>query len=325
MTTRLSRSQIGMRSPVCVTHRSSQDGTTSHYNGPSPWTTSRSVGGRGIDRSSPQRFRDTCDHRYCRLIWLGTQAWHMDGNRWCDIAYSAGACPHGVRFAGRGPGVRHGANGTRAGNDRSYSVQYMAGQGDPLTVEAQHAMLDEAAYLGAPLRWEHADWKPTECSGHAIRPWRRAGFPRPGGGTPTPPSEGDWLDMVSKAEFRSELIDVLDNVLDFNGRVSLLTRAQINEGVPAALAGPFNFNDRVTLLVIAAARLVRDEVPGQEQDLAELAEAVKEITDEAVRESLALALADLTPDAIADAISAGVGQQVALEVVDEIHARTAPA
>lgn len=184
-TTIHTRDEIGLVRPRSVTSISRVEGTTSHYAGPSDWRQ------KGIDRSSPARFRDTTDHARCAAIMRAHQAFHMGPQRgWSDYAYSGAFCPHGYGYLGRGRGVRTAANGTSDGNDRSYALQYMgAGPDDPLTIEAKRAAIDMAAYLGEPLRWEHSDWKPTACSGPQIRPWRRAGFPRPAGGaTPTPAS-----------------------------------------------------------------------------------------------------------------------------------------
>lgn len=193
----MTRKDAGLRPARCVTRHTGYEGLTVHYHGASPWTKARSVGGQGIDRSSPERFRDTTDHQYCAAIWRSSQAWHMDAQGGCDIFYNSGTCPHGVRFEGRGPGVRSGAQGTTAGNTRSVGVQYIAGLGDPLTNEAKHAFYDEAARYGRPLRWGHRDWKSTACPGDPLYDWRRAGFPHPGGAVkpaprpaPKPPAGG---------------------------------------------------------------------------------------------------------------------------------------
>lgn len=155
-------------------------GTTLHYGGPSPW--------RGADRSSPEAFRDSTEHARCPSI---VRAWH-DFHRskgWAGLAYSSCVCPHGTRYEGRGPGKRTGANGTNAGNDRSYAVCYIAGDSDPLTAEAKAACHLEARRLGLALEWVHSDWKATACPGEPIRAWHRQGFPYPGPTQPTPTEE----------------------------------------------------------------------------------------------------------------------------------------
>jgi len=143
-----------------------------------------------VDRSSTERFRDTADHNRCASILRAYQAYHLDTRGWCDLAYNSAVCPHGVRYEGRGVGVRCGAQNSE-GNRRSYAVVYLVGAGDPLTVEAKRAMLDEADRFHAPLRWGHRDWMNTSCPGDPTYAWRQAGFPRPSAGlvpiAPPPP------------------------------------------------------------------------------------------------------------------------------------------
>jgi hypothetical protein len=152
---------------------------TAHYGGPSPWR-----GGIG-------------SHDRCAGIVRGYQAYHMDSNGWSDIAYSSCVCPHGVRFEGRGPGVRTAANGTNAGNSESLATCYIAGDGDPLTDAARHAFRDEADRFGVPLDRVHSDWFSTSCPGHDLRAWVKGGAPRPGvvpppPGPATPVGPTDW-------------------------------------------------------------------------------------------------------------------------------------
>lgn len=179
----MSRADWGARPRVCISHNIKPEGITVHYGGPSPW-------GRqaGLDRSNPERFRATAPHDRCASILRAYQAYHLDTRGWCDLAYNSAVCPHGVRYEGRGVGVRSGAQGTNDGNLRSYATVYLAGTGDPLTVEAKRAFCDEADRFHAPLRWGHRDWKSTSCPGDPTYAWRQAGFPRPPtGATPAPP------------------------------------------------------------------------------------------------------------------------------------------
>lgn len=175
----LSRIQWGARPRVCSSTNITPEGTTVHYGGPSPW-------GSNVDRSTAERFRTTASHDRCASILRAWQAYHLDTQGWCDLAYSSAVCPHGFRYEGRGPGFRTGAQGTNDGNQRSYAVVYIAGAGDPLTEAAKRAYLDEADRLRR-LRWGHRDWKPTSCPGDPVYAWRQAGFPRPAGAT-VPPS-----------------------------------------------------------------------------------------------------------------------------------------
>jgi hypothetical protein len=181
----VSREAAGLQPRRSVSYSITPEGLTAHYGGGSPW--------RGADRSSRERFRDTTDHARCASIWRGWQAFHMSPgwagtrNGGSDVAYTSAVCPHGVRFEGRGPGVRTGANGTNAGNQRSYATVYIAGDADPVTDEAKAAFLDEAARLRVPLRWDHSDWKPTACAGDPIRAWEATGWRRPFLTRPTDP------------------------------------------------------------------------------------------------------------------------------------------
>ena len=155
-------------------------GVTAHYGGPSPW--------RG--------FRT--DHNRCPSIVRSWHAYHLSKG-WSGLAYSAVVCPHGTIYKGRWKGKRTAANGTNPGNQRSYAVCYLAGDDDPVTEPAKRAFHDAAHALGQPLRWNHAEWKSTSCAGDPIRAWQRAGWPLPGGTTPTPqPPSNEDLDMDEK-------------------------------------------------------------------------------------------------------------------------------
>lgn len=174
------RTSWGARPPVCRPTNIRPEGITVHYGGPSPWD-----GQPGLDRSTPDRFRLTTPHERCASILRAYQAFHLDTKGWCDLAYTSAVCPHGVRFEGRGPMVRTGAQGTNDGNFRSYAVVGLWGTADPLTNQAKLAYIDEARRLGVPLRWGHRDWHSTSCPGDPTYHWRQAGFPSPTG-TPTP-------------------------------------------------------------------------------------------------------------------------------------------
>jgi hypothetical protein len=157
-----------------VTAISDPEMDTGHYAGPTDWRQA------GIDRSTPESFRDTTDHGRCAAIMRSHQSFHMNDRGWSDYAYSGAFCPHGVGFIGRGRGVRTAAQGTTDGNNRSFALQYMgAGDADPLTVEAQRAAIDMTTWLGYPLRRGHKDWKSTSCPGPHVYAWRLAGFPHP--------------------------------------------------------------------------------------------------------------------------------------------------
>lgn len=177
MTPFVDRAGWGARPPRSVSRNVTARHLTAHYAGPSPWR-------NGIG-----------SHDRCAGIVRGYQSFHMDGNGWSDIAYSSLVCPHGVRFEGRGPGVRTAANGSNDGNSASLAICYVAGDRDPLTELARLAFLDEAARFGVPLDRVHSDWVPTSCPGDELRAWVKGGTPRPGIAPPPAPPTGpvDWV------------------------------------------------------------------------------------------------------------------------------------
>lgn len=245
----LTRDQIGLRDPVCRVLYTGYEGITVHYPGPSPWTTSRSVGGKGIDRSTAARFAASADHRFCPIIWRGYQAYHMDSKSGCDIFYSSGVCPHGWRLDGRGPGVKSGAQGTNDGNRRSVGIQYMGGitsgdELDPLTDAAKLAFRDEAIRYNRRLVWGHKDWLDAEgrvrtaCPGGIVYAWRLAGFLMPSTAPPPPvPKEEDDMPYLIKAPGRHVRLVVGDTAILFPTNAQLsrvrtaLKEADIEEKV----------------------------------------------------------------------------------------------
>ncbi len=166
----LSRSQIGLRAPRSRSTNLAPRGIVLHYMGGSPWT-----GGAG-----------SANHNRCASIWRAIQAQHMTDPNAADIYYSSGVCPHGVRLEGRGPGVRHGANGDSEGNRVSYAVCMLIGGADRLTDGLVWGLLDEMDRYGLPFRWPHSAWFPTACCGDPGRAWLAAGCPSPSGASPVP-------------------------------------------------------------------------------------------------------------------------------------------
>lgn len=165
-----SRAEVGLRAPRARSQNIDALHLTTHWAGPSPWRNGQ------------------MDHARCASIWRGFQAFHMDGRRWADIAYTSGVCPHGHRYEGRGLNTRTAANGTNTGNYRSYATCYIAGVGDPLTPEAKEAFRDEADRLGKPVDKVHSDWRATSCPGNDLRAWVSSGSPRPIAYVPSQPS-----------------------------------------------------------------------------------------------------------------------------------------
>lgn len=170
----VTRAQAGLPPlPSGVSTNITPQGDTVHYGGGSPW------GGK-------VRVAGDADHNRCASIWRAWRDYHVNGNKWADIAYSHGVCPHGFVFEGRGKGRRTAANGTNDGNQRSYAICYIAGDGDHFTEEARRAYHDAAGMLGQPLRWKHKDWLSTGCPGRLGDEWVAAGFPMAAGPAPAP-------------------------------------------------------------------------------------------------------------------------------------------
>lgn len=186
----VTRAEAGLRRPKSISSAISPRHLTVHWAGPSPF------GSGGFP-----------DHARCANVWRGFQAFHMDGRGWADIAYTSGVCLHGVRFEGRGRGVRTAANGTNDGNSSSYAVCVIAGEGDRITDAAKMAIVDEGERLGVPVDRVHADWKGTGCPGADLKAWVHAGARRPGV-TPPPPPNIDWaaLRRLSAAVYHRDLL-----------------------------------------------------------------------------------------------------------------------
>lgn len=171
--TLITRAQAGLPPlPSNVSTNITPDSDTAHYGGGSPW--------KGLVRVAAD-----ADHNRCASIWRAWRDYHVNGNKWADIAYSYGVCPHGFIFEGRGKGRRTAANGTNVGNQTSYAIVYIAGDGDHVTEEARRGFLDAAALLGQPIRWPHRHWLSTGCPGQFVMDWLNAGQPSTGG-TPAP-------------------------------------------------------------------------------------------------------------------------------------------
>lgn len=161
----VTRAEWGARPPKSISTNIRPEGITGHYEG------GKTLAG---------------DHSRCASIVRAIQAYHQDHQGWSDIAYTSLCCLHGVRYEGRGPGVRTSASGTNEANTRSYAVCVMAGTEDPLTDAAKWAMIDEATRLGRPLVWGHKDWYATACPGDVVYEWIHAGAPAPGSPPPVP-------------------------------------------------------------------------------------------------------------------------------------------
>jgi hypothetical protein len=133
------------------------------------------------------------DHPSCASKVRGIQNFHMDARDWADIAYNAVVCPHGYVFEGRWLGARSAAQGTNAGNNTSYAICGLWGQGDPFTDSGRMAYLECRAYFMANGAGRgihpHSYWHSTDCPGDACRQWIAAGAPSPAGPVVVGPSD----------------------------------------------------------------------------------------------------------------------------------------
>jgi hypothetical protein len=154
-----SRAELGMRAPTGVSYdvHPEDGGVAIHYggNGPNP---------------EPATFE-----RY-KSIWLSWQRMHMDNNGWRDIGYTAGFNNLGQVFAGRGLGVRTGANGSNYGNESWLAFVWIGGgsyQPNQLALDAADWLIhwartkDDAASDVSP----HKRFTATTCCGPHLTPY----------------------------------------------------------------------------------------------------------------------------------------------------------
>lgn len=170
-----SRSELGMRKPTSVSYNITPErgGVAVHYAG-------------GAQRVSSQS--------EARKKWLAYQNYHMSKN-WVDIAYTAGFDNWGNVYAGRGFGVRTGANGTNAGNQNYYAFCWIGGGDEKPSASALKALnwlIEQARKNDAGLDVRpHRSFKSTSCPGTYLT--RRANeldgkrsLPAVGGEEPSP-------------------------------------------------------------------------------------------------------------------------------------------
>lgn len=120
---------------------------------------------------------ELADHRNCGLRVKGIQNYHMDGQKWADLAYGFLTCRHGVVFEGRGWDVRTAANGTNSCNDCCTAVCFLgddtAGR-DDVTNPGRAALawvIREAIRRGMKQVGGHRDCLATTCPGDEIYNW----------------------------------------------------------------------------------------------------------------------------------------------------------
>lgn len=129
------------------------------------------------------------NHGICVAQVKSIQGYHMDGNGWIDIGYTALACPHRRVFVGRGPDHLPAANGSGLNADH-YAVMGLVGNAgftqpnDDLLHGIRDAIewLREEGNAGKEIEG-HRDGFSTDCPGAALYAWVQRGAPRPGSGS----------------------------------------------------------------------------------------------------------------------------------------------
>ena len=188
----VSRAEWGARPqrdwPVAVSP-STRFGLTVHHNGPE----------MRIDLS--KSFEQIVEQE--KRLLLGVQNWHMDHQRWNDIAYSFAVGQSGTLYEGRGlwwPQFANGADqvGVDNGPDsRWFTVLWMGGGVEKPTLAAYVTLDDLVEWLrsqGAGMRViPHNDIRRKSCPGPELTTWSRLINDRP---LITPPSkEEDLVDL----------------------------------------------------------------------------------------------------------------------------------
>lgn len=198
----VTRNEWGARSPKRITKGDLNDESTLHWNG-----LTIKVGGK-----------TTWDHSKCAGLVRGIQNYHMDANKWNDIAYNFIPCPHGYIFEGRGLDVVNGANGTNSGNRSSHAIMNLAGAENPFTNEEKTANRECVVYIskatGARQSLKgHRDHKATACPGDERYSWAHSGMIG-GGSTPTPkPNPPATDEPLLKVGSRSDSVRRVQGVL----------------------------------------------------------------------------------------------------------------
>lgn len=154
----VSRAEAGLRAPKSVSRNITpgNGGVAGHYGGPAQ------------PAANPGS-----DHAKCISTWRAWQNYHMNTKGWTDIAYTGGFCNHGYAFAGRGAGVRTGANGTNVGNQNWYAAVWIGGEGQQPTqaaIDAFEWWVQQLRATGGAARGvkPHRWFKSTGCPGDPL-------------------------------------------------------------------------------------------------------------------------------------------------------------
>ena len=124
-------------------------------------------------------------HDRCDEGVRAIQNYHMDSNKWADIAYNFLTCHHGTVYEGRGWDVRSAANGTNDANDHWFANCFLGldrANHDDVTKAGRDAIRSVAQacdnrYVFGNLNKGHRDFKATACPGEELYSWVTAGMP----------------------------------------------------------------------------------------------------------------------------------------------------
>jgi N-acetylmuramoyl-L-alanine amidase len=121
-------------------------------------------------------------HSNCDNVVRGIQDYHMDTQRWQDIAYSWLGCPHGYLYRGRGLWIRTAANGTNKANDHYHAYCFLGSDTSrrDITPEARRTLILLIAWLDRQVLGSgiavcpHSAFTSTSCPGDELRALIRA-------------------------------------------------------------------------------------------------------------------------------------------------------
>lgn len=241
----VTRSQAGLVNPTSVSRNVSPEkgGVAIHHGGP-----------------AQSAAKDGASHSTCIKTWKKWQNYHKSKD-WVDIAYNGGFCNHGYAFAGRGFGVRSGAQGTSYGNQNFYAFVWIGGEGQTptqLAINAADWWVTEARKTGAAKGVRpHGSFKSTACPGSFLKTYAgsRNGkdlddvVPKPKP-TPTPPASS--VPYSSEVKKHQKLLEVSADGKwgpTTDNRAKLMqSAARTKAGYPRTLS--FAFDIRVAQAVI---------------------------------------------------------------------------
>jgi hypothetical protein len=120
---------------------------------------------------------EQAQHVNCASRVRGIQRYHMQEQRWLDIAYSHVVCRHGYVFVGRGYGIRTAANGTREANNGYFAICFLGNDSagrDDVTREARRALGElirdyQRRYPRALRVRPHSAFVSTACPGLELK------------------------------------------------------------------------------------------------------------------------------------------------------------